>query len=224
MPFWNIIKSIQLLGQSQNLLNLEDCRIWMFASDFCKCCYQSHMGSLKEYQFTANGKSPEQIKTSMYQKKPNSSPILMWLWDLTSQVNVFTIGYSFHLVSHRKLWKALGLSHCGTESLLKSQGKKMPGVEESSCTQLCQMLDWKLHLYVLPLCLGIFFHAWWLCMSEPWALLWQHIKPFSGRNQGVVTSAYNRKALLHKACGAASLLCLSKTIMNNKFSGSFLHL
>lgn len=124
----------------------------------------------------------------------------------------------------QKALKALGLSHCGTESLLKSQGKKMPGVEESSWTQLCQMLDWKLHLYVLPLCLGIFFHAWWLCMSEPWALLWQHIKPFSGRNQGVVTSAYNRKALLHKACGAASPLCLSKTIMNNKFSGSFLHL
>lgn len=125
MSFWNAIKSIQFLGQSQSPLNLEDCRIWTFASDFCKCCYQSHMGSLKEYQVAANGKSPEQIKTSMYQKKkPNSSPIWMWLWDLTLQVNVFTTGYSFHLISHRKLWKALGLFHCGTESLLKSRGEK----------------------------------------------------------------------------------------------------
>lgn len=63
----------------------------------------------------------------------------MWLWDLTSQVNVFTTGYSFHLVSQRNLWKTLGLSHCGTESLVKSQEQKTPGVEENSCTQLCQM-------------------------------------------------------------------------------------
>lgn len=40
----------------------------MFAPDFCECCYQSHMGSPKEYQSAANLKSPAQIKTSAYQK------------------------------------------------------------------------------------------------------------------------------------------------------------
>lgn len=68
MPFWKTIKSIQLLRRSQNLLNLEDFRIWMFTSDFCKCCYQSYMGSLKEYQFAANGKCPEQRKHKCIQK------------------------------------------------------------------------------------------------------------------------------------------------------------
>lgn len=67
VPFWNAIKSMQLL-LSPNHLNLGDCRIGMFASDFCKGCYQSHRGSLKEYWF-ANGKSPDQIKTWRYQKK-----------------------------------------------------------------------------------------------------------------------------------------------------------
>lgn len=71
--------------------------------------------------------------------------------------------------------KPLGLSHCGTESLLKSQEKKNAWYGREFLQTAGSEAGLKAAFACSATLIGIFSHAWWLCTppAAHQAFLWQ---------------------------------------------------